>query len=353
MFSVRSLIPLIAICPARTALAWSSMRGSYAGDKPPQAEQHLRGSGSLATLCSKQPSAKALSVSEARLVAASAVAGWVTYLLVSPTRSSLIGVARGSELRHVLAVHNGSETSDEEAPAVTVLRPWCVADFVAWPSRAEAVSAARRVSHASGFRARVRTLRQQQQEDAAGAGTRRLPLTEDADDFSTQQGLDALTYVPVEFVHPDRPEQKVTVCALVDTGSSTGDLRRKFIDKLGLQQDGTGMSFFETASGRSLESQTFCARARFLGQEAVVKVNPSEEDGAEEDGEEESADEDSCEEDGSDSSIDVDKEFGLDSISDDAVLGHEALSTVLLADERDQGACGIFTSVGSDEDRHC
>eukprot|EP00929_Paragymnodinium_shiwhaense_P030118 TRINITY_DN17119_c0_g2_i2.p3 TRINITY_DN17119_c0_g2~~TRINITY_DN17119_c0_g2_i2.p3 ORF type:complete len:114 (+),score=28.41 TRINITY_DN17119_c0_g2_i2:821-1162(+) len=113
------------------------------------------------------------------------------------------------------------------------------------------------------------------------------------------------------------------------------------------------MSFFETASGRSLESQTFCARARFLGQEAVVKVNPSEEDGAEEDGEEESADEDSCEEDGSDSSIDVDKEFGLDSISDDAVLGHEALSTVLLADERDQGACGIFTSVGSDEDRHC
>lgn len=270
---------------------------------------------------------------------------WVAYLLLSPTRSSLAGAAHSGSLDRLVAWHNGEldegggEPPDapREGPSETaLLRPWRLADAVSCDGRDAARRAAWRVSRASGFRARLAALRACRGGEDAGAGARRDGDAEA--DLDLRAGLDGLTYVPVEFAHPADPARRVTVRALVDTGSSDCDLRQGLIDSLGLPADDgslrrspfgfvgatlrAGFTQVETAAGRQVEMPVYRALVRVMGREASVLLSPADEpeDGGRSSGEDEE-----------------DKEFGLDSATDDALLGSEALAALgLLVDCRNR-----------------
>ncbi|CAE8609117.1 unnamed protein product [Polarella glacialis] len=249
--------------------------------------------------------------------------GWVAYLLVSPTRSSLAGVARSSELSQIIELHNGELEKDQDGPDVTkFLRPWRLADFVAFDEPEAARCLAWQTSRASGFRARLAALRGGLLPDES------QQAIDSSSDVSLESGLDALTYVPVEFLHPKDRSRTVTVVALVDTGSTDCELRQSIIDQLGLPT--AGRAQVETAANRMVSTAIHETVIRILGQEALVKLSPAEED------------EDPSGHNGIGGRIescnlttDEDEEFGFLANSDDAMIGFSALAALgLLVDCR-------------------
>jgi len=246
------------------------------------------------------------------------VTDFVAYLLVSPTRSSIAGSTARSRLSEVVAFHNGEVTGVEAPQETALLRPWRVADAISHPSAKAARSVGQRVSKASGFRARLAALR-----DSATVAP---PDGADDGDVLDEMwfSLDSLTYAHVEFVNPLDPSRRAKVLALVDTGSTECDLRQSFIDALGLRLDGSGRSsVFETAAGLTMETQTYRAVVRVGDREGSVRVTPTDDEEEGRRGESGPV------------ADDVDKEFGFDANTDDAVLGFEALETLnLLVDCR-------------------
>mmetsp|Transcript_104229 Transcript_104229/g.291995 ORF Transcript_104229/g.291995 Transcript_104229/m.291995 type:complete len:434 (-) Transcript_104229:230-1531(-) len=226
---------------------------------------------------------------EAPQMGGSALGEWAAYLLVSPTRSSLAGAARSADIPRILRLHNGE--SQEPGPEATrLLRPWRLAERVDFSDAAGARHAAAAIARASGFRARLATLRGAARAAPEGEGPT------DAEDG-------------VEFSNP-KSGKSVTVVALVDTGSSDCDLRQELIGRLGLPRCRAGLpSCFETAAGRIVEAPSYSARLRVLGREVDVRVNPTDEDDDEEEDEE-------------------DRAMGLVSSTDDAVLGCQALAAL-------------------------
>eukprot|EP00930_Biecheleria_cincta_P041167 TRINITY_DN28198_c0_g2_i1.p1 TRINITY_DN28198_c0_g2~~TRINITY_DN28198_c0_g2_i1.p1 ORF type:complete len:414 (-),score=82.86 TRINITY_DN28198_c0_g2_i1:75-1151(-) len=166
------------------------------------------------------------------------------------------------------------------------------------------------VSRASGFRSRLSALR-----------TRQLPEAEQQamdsqSAVSLQAGLDALTYVSVEFINPGQRSNSISVVALVDTGSTDCELRTKYIEQLQLDPGG-GYTRVETAANRMVKTAMFQAVVRIDGCEAPIWLTPAEEDEEEEDDEKDP----------------LDEEFGFSSLSDDAMLGRSALASLgLLVD---------------------
>ena len=84
----------------------------------------------------------------------------MTYLLISPTRSSIVGFAQGQELPEILRTHNEAT----EAPTEP-LRPWRLAELR--PQRGEKAAKAKafQVAQRSGFRARLKALRDDEAEN--------------------------------------------------------------------------------------------------------------------------------------------------------------------------------------------
>lgn len=245
---------------------------------------------------------------------------WAVYLLVAPTRSSFVGVTTAGDesLQAVLAEHNGEGPDGEGPPGTSLERPWKLAGSVECRSRDLAERAAWRVSRASGFRARNKALRH-----CIALGSDGLAQQE-AMTFDPRDGFDGLTYALVEFLHPTDPSRHVQVRALVDTGATECDLKQGLIDELGLPVEKGGRTMFETAAGTTIETDMHHAVVRVMGRTASVRVSPIEE---EESGSEEEGDSDDEE----------DREFGLLSNSDDALLGHDALAALgLLVDCRNR-----------------
>mmetsp|Transcript_56215 Transcript_56215/g.126468 ORF Transcript_56215/g.126468 Transcript_56215/m.126468 type:complete len:429 (-) Transcript_56215:19-1305(-) len=249
--------------------------------------------------------------------------GWVAYLLASPTRSSLTGVARsGADVEAAAALHNG--LLDTPGPADTeLLRPWKLAEVVSCGSEAQARVVARHVNLRSGFRSRLAALRQCAQQLPQEDGSLEEP--------KLRESLDCLTYVRVEFANPDDPSHAVSAVALVDTGATDCDLRQELIDKLNLRRGKAGKAVFQTAAGRTMNSALHTVLVRVQGHEATTQVCPIEADEEEE-------------EDGDD----LDRLFGFSSQSDDAVLGRKALAALdLLVDCRSRSLVEAAASKAS------
>lgn len=83
--------------------------------------------------------------------------GWVTYLLISPTRSSIAGFARQQDVADVVRWHNGEAA--EPPSATEALRLWRLAELRPLQGEAAAKAKAWRVAERSGFRARLAALR--------------------------------------------------------------------------------------------------------------------------------------------------------------------------------------------------
>lgn len=223
-------------------------------------------------------------------------APWVAYLLVSPTRSSFTGVSETAKLPDILK----RISTDENCPKMlSILRPFRLAEHRQFETVQDARRAAWRTARASGFRARLRAL----QSDTDGTHE-----THDGDrDLDLHAGLDGLTYVEVEVLHPSDEKRRATVRALVDTGSTDCDLQKSVINSLGLPLAGEA-SFFETAAGKKVSMDAFVARVRYGSTEVDVQVNPADEEiDSEQDDE-------------------LDRIFGFKSTTDDAILGLDALS---------------------------
>ncbi|CAJ1400630.1 unnamed protein product [Effrenium voratum] len=236
--------------------------------------------------------------------------GWVTYLLVSPTRSSITGFARQHDLDNIIRWHNGRDFDSLPAPPQTqILRPWRLAELVQQASEAQAREAAWQVSGQSGFRARLAALRNGKAVKASTSEA--LPL---------DKALDALTYVEVEFSHPDDQTRRKKVLALVDTGCNDCDLKGSIIDELKLSKARRGGTSVETAANRIVEIPIFKATLHVQGHQASVEVSPADEDYSAIGG-------------GVATEDDVDKEFDFSSSSDEAVIGADALASLgLLVD---------------------
>lgn len=244
---------------------------------------------------------------------------WTAYLLVAPTRSSFVGVipVGAQSLQAVLAEHNGEGPSGDGPPSTALERPWQLAGSMECRSRDIAQRVAWQVGRASGFRARIAALRRCIADGDDGLAQ------QEARSFEARDGLDGLTYVLVEFLHPTDPSKSVQVRALVDTGATECDLKQQLIDELGLPVDKSGRTLFETAAGTTIETDMHHAIVRVMGRTAFVRVSPIEEE--ESDSEE------------GDSDDEEDREFGLSANSDDALLGHDALAALgLLVDCRNR-----------------
>merc|ERR1712151_727293 len=99
--------------------------------------------------------------------------------------------------------------------------------------------------------------------------------------------------------------------------------------ELGLPQHLGEQCFFETASGRQMQTGLFQATIVVQGHTANVRVSEAEEEDEEEEEEEEEDEEDG------DGQEDVDRQFGFSSDTDEAVLGYQALAQLgLLVDCR-------------------
>ena len=119
--------------------------------------------------------------------------------------------------------------------------------------------------------------------------------------------------------------------ALVDTGSTDCELKGRLIEQLDLRPDtDAGFALFETAAGIQTEAQIYRATIQVCGREALCLLSPAEaqaeeedEDDEEEDGEEEEKDAAGVDE--------IEAAFGFEAMSDDALLGHDALAALGLA----------------------
>ena len=141
------------------------------------------------------------------------------------------------------------------------------------------------------------------------------------------QGRDGMTYAVVEFANPAEPSRTVRVEALVDTGATDCEISQSLIDELGLTP--FDQATFETAAGISMSSALYRAIVRVEGRESLVLLSPSEKD------EEEDSDDSEDAEDAAARAADaaLDAAHGFKAISDDGLLGHDALAALgLLVD---------------------
>jgi len=263
-------------------------------------------------------------------VCASRDAIWAAYLLVSPTRSSIAGVAPRNAIGPLVAWHNGEEDalaalpaccnlspSTKSPPETAVLRPWRLAEAQDCRSAEDARYTLAQVARASGFRARLAALRGQFSAARGENNEEHLASAEIAGQTGGMDmmdwHLDGLTYVAVDFCNSRDVRRRATVRALVDTGSTECDLKQEVIERLGLlKQPGAG-SLFETAAGHTLATCLYDVALVVSGVEAHARVSPVDE--ADDDSEGGDTDED-----------DVDKAFGFGANTDDAVLGNAALA---------------------------
>jgi len=209
---------------------------------------------------------------------------------------------------------------------IQVLQPWRVADSISLPSYKHAKIAARSISRASGFRARITALRNYK-------AVENVCTDEEVQDTPLLESLDSLTYVPVEFSKPKHPDNKVLVRALVDTGSSSSDLQGRFIKQLQLPVACGGSMFFETAAGKTVQSAMYETQICVLGRTAAVTISPAEEDSDAADSEDDEADDDNGDDssNGTNSQADeIDREFGFEKNTDEALLGSETLAALEL-----------------------
>lgn len=227
----------------------------------------------------------------------------MTYLLISPSRSSICGhgsFSSSSCVSSLLQRH-------DDAVETRHLKPWRVAELKRQPNEAVAAAKGLQVSRQSGFRARLMALRQENH----------LKVPEKIEVLPIEKALDALTYVEVEFCSPKDTTRCVKVLALVDTGSNDCDLKGSLIEELRLPIARRGGTSVETAANRVVEISIFQAKLKVLGREAIVEVSPADEDYAAIGGAVSDAAED-----------DVDKEFGLSTTTDEAVIGADALASL-------------------------
>eukprot|EP00435_Cladocopium_sp_Y103_P028777 s99_g7.t1 len=234
--------------------------------------------------------------------------GWVAYLLVSPTRSSIVGYALRNDVDNILRWHNGDTVAEQQGPPAEteLLRPWRLAELSSTlPSESHAATKAWQVSRQSGFRARLTAMRREMEE--ASDVVEPLPL---------EAALDALTYVQVEFSSPNGGATSVRVLALVDTGSNDCDLKGSLIDELRLPVARGGTSV-ETAANKVVEIPIYQAKVRVQGRECIVKVSPADEDYEAIGGGVSTS-----------AADDVDKEFDFGTTTDEAVLGADALASL-------------------------
>ena len=230
---------------------------------------------------------------------------YVAYLLASPTRSSYVGVCSLAELADRIV---GLNALDDDTPA-SIVRPWQLVDSMQCTTQAEAETVAFSVSRGSGFRARLATLR------ALKDGG--LPLAQlAAHPFDPARALDGMTYANIVVSNPEEPGRSITVRALVDTGSTDCELRGAQVAELNLRAE-ADTAVFETAAGIQCEAALYRASVMVLGREAICLLSPAEKDADDED---EDSDED-----------ELDAAFGFEKVSDDALLGHDALAALGLA----------------------
>ena len=227
----------------------------------------------------------------------------VAFLVASPTRSSYVCVCALAALADTITGLNADDSP------LSLLRPWQLAESVQCPTQQQASSVAATVSKASGFRARLLTMR----------GLKALPIPALPNvAFDPSRAIDGLTYANVEVVNPADPTRTVLVRALVDTGSTDCELRGEQIEELGLRPE-ADTAVFETAAGIQCEAPLYRATIRVMGREASCLLSPAEKQ-ADDDEEEDDEEED-----------ELDATFGFSKVSDDALLGHDALAALGLA----------------------
>ena len=235
---------------------------------------------------------------------------FAAFLLASPTRSSYVGFCRSACVEEEVDALNAL---DDGSP-LSIVRPWKLASSVNAGSIERARCMAATIAQASGFRARYAKL------NRLAAERRTLPV--DAPPLDAAAALDGMTYENITFCSLDGAHS-LTVRALVDTGSTDCELRGELIERLKLQPE-ADTAVFETASGIQTEAQLFRAIVRARGREAMCLLSPSE-----------PADDDDDDDDSGDDDDDLDARFGFDQVSDDAMLGHDALAALgLLVDCR-------------------
>ena len=181
---------------------------------------------------------------------------------------------------------------------------------------AETVAAT--VSRASGFNARLAAMRALMDRD---------PVLAVATKFDARRALDGMTYARIEVANMDEPDRAISVRALVDTGSTDCELRSALIQQLDLRPDAdAGFALFETAAGVQTSAPVYRALIRVHGREAPCLLSPSEDMQEDDDSDDEDEDEDEGE-----GVEDLDAKFGFEKISDEALLGHDALAALGLA----------------------
>ena len=248
---------------------------------------------------------------------------FAAYLLASPTRSSYVGVCAVSELAREIENLNAL---DDGSPCALV-RPWQLAASAKRAALEEAEAIAEHVSRASGFRARLEMLRA---FDASDGSSPPPPVAAHYSDLRARalaraahssdlraRALDGMTYAMVTVSNPEDSSLSVTVRALVDTGSTDCELRGELIGRLGVQPIGDAV--YETASGIQTAAALFRGRVSVAGRDALCLLSPTEASADDEDGEDD------------DEEDELDRTFGFDQVSDDALLGHDALAALGLA----------------------
>ena len=281
----------------------------------------------------------------------------VAYLLASPTRSSYVGFCPQERLSDVIEELN----ADESGSPLSIVRPWRLAATAQReaPEAAEAVAAA--VSRASGFRARLagmsidlnslahppktrlnrascslspslslRPLLPAAMRALASDGEGAPSLSQGGPRLDAARALDGMTYAMIEVANPDEPERCRTVRALVDTGATDCELKGRLIEELDLRPDSdAGFAVFETAAGIQTEAQVFQATVRACGREALCLLSPAElQDDDDDDDDDDEGEEGGA---GGEGVDDTDAAFGFERVSDDALLGHDALAALGLA----------------------
>ena len=184
---------------------------------------------------------------------------------------------------------------------------------------AEAIAAV--VSSSSGFRARLEAMKALAEKDPSLARALKL---------DPARALDGMTYARIEISNPEEPGRFVSVRALVDTGSTDCELRGHLIEQIDLRPDSDcGFALFETAAGITTHAPVYRAIVRTCGREASCLLSPAEMDEDEDEEEEEDDDEDEVV--GVTPRAGFDAAFGFEKVSDDALLGHDALAALGLA----------------------
>ena len=233
---------------------------------------------------------------------------FATALLVCPCRTSFIAVVEEASLEQLVQQHNSGGDDD----SLALYRPWRLAAQRKFATREEAERCACAVSAGSGVRARVRALKAY--DDEAHVHRRACVSGEFAD---PRRSLDGLTYVRAEFLNAERPQHRTgPVRLLVDTGSTDCELPGSQIEALKLRP--VESALFETAAGITMQAPVYRATVQVLGREADVLLGPAELDEDDEESEEER-------EEGEE---DFDVKFGFEKVSDEGLLGHDALAAL-------------------------